>query len=225
MARIFRSWNVVTVWMAAVGLSGCSLWPFAAKDHTAYATPAKRVAAVEQLGAEAASSDPARQQQLTNELALKIQSEPDPIVREAILRASSQFETPMADRILLAALGDADPYVRRTACKLVGGRGNPAAVAELGRVARNDSDVDVRLAATRSLGELGDSAAIAQLSPGLHDSDPAMQLATVESLKLASGQDLGSDVGAWRQWVASQSGTPAAGAALADRSSNVPAGL
>jgi HEAT repeat protein len=206
----------MTILSCIGSVAGCSLWPFAQKDHTSYATPAKRVAAVEQIGAQAAGSDAPRQDQLTLELAQKIQTEPDPIVREAILHAASKFRSQMSDRMLMAALNDTDAYVRQTACRLVSRRGSPAAIAELGRVAKADAEVDVRLAATRALGELRDASAVPYLSGGLADHDPAVQLATVEALKLASGQDLGNDVGAWREWVASRGGGPAE-AAVAGR--------
>lgn len=217
MAQKTRLWRAAAVLFCAGGLSGCSLWPFAEKDRTSYATPSKRVAAVEQIGAQAAASDMPRQEQLTLELAHKIQTEPDPLVREAILRAAAEFRAPMSDRILLAALGDSDSYVRQTACRLVGRRGGATALAELGRVARDDADVDVRLAATRALGKMGGASAIPYLSRGLQDRDPAIQLATVESLKLASGQDLGNDVGRWQEWVAARADPPANGSAIAGR--------
>jgi HEAT repeat protein len=182
-----------------------------------YATPAKRVAEVERIGAQAAESDMPRQEQLSLELAKKIQTEPDPLVREAILRAASQFRTQMAGRMLVLALHDTDPYVRQTACRLVSQRGDASALAELGRVAKSDADVDVRLAATRALGDLGSASAVPFLSAGLEDRDPAIQLATVESLKLASGEDLGNDVGAWREWVAARSPAQVGGATIADQ--------
>lgn len=197
------------------GLTGCSLWPFPAKDHTSYATPAKRVTEIEQIAAQAAISDAAEQQRLTQMLAEKIQAEPDPLVREEIVRTAARFQSPLVERILLASLNDNDPYVRQTGCRLLGSRGTGSAVAELGRVAREDSEIDVRLAATRALGELQDPAAVPHLTAGLHDLDPAIQLTTVESLQLASGQDLGSDVGAWRDWVASRGYTSPSSPAVA----------
>ena len=217
------SWRWLTaILFSTVGLYGCSLWPFPAKDHTSYATPTKRVAEIEQVAAQASGSDSAEQQQLTHILAEKIQSEPDPLVREEIVEAASRFQTPLAERILVASLNDTDPYVRQAGCRMLGRRGGVAAVAELGRVAKEDAEIEVRLAATRALGELGDPAAVPHLAQGLQDRDPAIQLTTVESLKLASGQNLGNDVGAWREWVASRGGTFAADSAVAGRPSSTP---
>jgi HEAT repeat protein len=198
-------------------LTGCSLWPFAEKDRTPYVTPASRVTAIQQLGAQADGADVAAQQELATQLAGQIQTERDPLVREAIIRAAAQMHAPMADRILLAALNDSDSFVRQTACKLVGRRGDVSAVAALGNVAQDDVDIDVRLAATRALGELRHASAVPYLSTGLHESDPAIQLAAVHSLKLASGEDLGNDVGAWREWVASRERNHAGNPSLAGR--------
>lgn len=206
MARIACSRWTLTAVLSAIGLSGCSLWPFGDRVRTSYLTPTDRVAAVERIGRQASGTETPEQEQLTLQLARQIQTEEDPLVREAIVRAASQFRTSMADRMMLAALDDSDPYVRRTACKLVARRQDPSAVAALGEVARSDKDVDVRLAATRALGELRHPSAIEYLSSGLVESDPAIQLATVESLQLVSGEDLGGDVGAWREWVASRQG-------------------
>ena len=217
MAQIRRPLWAAALLVWGVSLAGCSLWPFAEKDRTSYATPAKRVAAVEQIGAQAADSDMPRQEQLSLELAQKIQTEPDPLVREAILQAVSNFRTQMSGQMLQLALGDTDPYVRQTACRLISRRGDTSAMPELGRVAKDDADVDVRLAATRALGDLRNASAVPFLSAGLTDRDPAIQLATVESLKLASGEDLGNDVGAWREWVAARSPSPDGGAAVAGR--------
>ena len=44
---------------------------------------------------------------------------------------------------------------------------------------------------------------INELEVALLDRDPAMQFAGVQSLRQASGEDLGNDVQAWRQYVAS----------------------
>ena len=221
MERTARSRWTLTAFLWAIGLSGCSLWPFADRDRTSYVTPSDRVAAVEEIGRQATGSESPEQEQLALQLARQIQTEEDPLVREAIVRAASQFRTPMADRMLVAALNDSDPYVRQTACKLIGRRQDASAVAALGEIARTDDDVDVRLAATRALGELRHPSAVEHLSSGLHESDPAIQLATVESLQLVSGEDLGGDVGAWREWVASRQhgGRPAA---VAGRTSFTP---
>lgn len=217
MAQIPSSHGLLAALFCIGGLSGCSLWPFPAKERTSHVTPAKRVAAIEALGRQATGENTPDQQQLSVQLARQIQTEHDPLVREAILRAASRTGTPLGNRILLAAVQDTDPFVRQTACRLLGRRGDVGAVAALGNAAKADSDIDVRLAATRALGELGDTSAIPYLSSGLFDTDPALQFAAVESLKLASGENLGNDVGAWREWVASRGSTVPPQAAIAGR--------
>lgn len=209
MARIPWIRTTLAAIFCAGNLCGCSLWPFAKPVRTSHITPAERVEAIEQLARQAPGQTASQQEQLSRELAQQIQTEADPLVREAIVRAVAQLDTALAGRMVLAAIDDTDPYVRQAACNLLGRRGDATAVAALGNAARSDDDIDVRLAATRALGALRDPSAVPYLSGNLHDSDPALQLAAVESLKLASGEDLGNDVGAWREWVAAR-GSPAA---------------
>jgi HEAT repeat protein len=209
----------ISRWSATLGLLlgtwGCSLWPFAEKERTSHITPAKRVAAIEQL-AEEATSAPA-QEQAAQRLVEQIQTEPDPLVREAAIRAASTLQTPLAHRMVLAAINDSDPYVRQTACRLAGSRGDEHAIAALGQAAKGDPDLDVRLAAMRALGEFRNPSSVPYLAAGLHDTDPAVQLAAVESLQRASGEDLGNDVSAWRTWVASRQIAPSSPTSLAGR--------
>lgn len=181
--------------------AGCQFWPFHTPVRTSYVTPAKRIAAVEALGKQASGDDDAKQRQLTDELARQIQSERDPLVREAIIRAVADFETPMAAQILIAGLKDEDLFVRQTCCRLLGKRRDPSTVAALEDVVRSDEDLDVRIAATNSLGALGTPNAIPAISLALHDRDPALQFAGVRAMRVASGKDLGNDVAAWRDFA------------------------
>jgi len=71
----------------------------------------------------------------------------------------------------------------------------------LNKVLTSDTNVDVRLAAARNMGLTKDPSAIPALADSLSDSDPAMQRRAVESLRLLSKKDFGSDVSAWQQYA------------------------
>jgi hypothetical protein len=49
-------------------------------------------------------------------------------------------------------------------------------------------------------------AAISSLAAALKDRDPAMQYAGVEAMKKVTGEELGNDVEAWRQYAANATG-------------------
>ncbi len=177
------------------------MWPFAERDRTSFITPGKRIAEVAAIADQATGTDDLAQQQLTHELARRIQTEPDPLVREAVIRAMSEFRTPMADRVLLAGLKDADERVRIACCRAIGTRRNEAFVPPLAGVLRDAEDLDVRLAAAAALGDIGSDAALAALVVALDDRDPALQYAGVQAMRSASDENLGNEVAAWRQYA------------------------
>jgi hypothetical protein len=187
--------------VAAAAL-GCTAWPLAEKERTTMITPAMRMAAVREFGPRARNADEAEQQRLCEQLALQIQSEPDPLVRQEIQNSAAQFTSPLALKILLAGLQDDDRNVRLTCCNRLADRGDPTAIGPLRARLETDDDLDVRLAAIDALGKISSTESVAALGIALADRDPAVQYASVQALKSASGQDLGNDVTTWQQYVA-----------------------
>lgn len=190
---------------------GCQGWPFRHKDRTDLVTPAMRSAAVRELGARAAEEGPEGQQEACAQLAQQIQSEPDPIVRSAIQQAAAELQTPLASQMLIAGLSDESTTVRTTCCRELGRRGDAAAIDKLAAAVRTDDDFDVRVAAVDALGQIKTDASVVALAAALKDRDPAMQYAGVQAMRGASGQELGNDVQAWRQYADSLQ-APAGGA-------------
>jgi HEAT repeat protein len=173
-----------------------------------------RAASIREIGPRAKDGDAAAQTKACEQLALQIRTEPDPIVRRAIQETVADFQTPMANAILLAGLNDEDRDVKVTCCRLLGQRKEPKAVAPLSKMVAVDADLDVRLAAVDALGAMETKESIAGLAAALKDRDPAMQYAGVEAMKKVSDQDLGNDVQAWRQYADSVAG-PAPAASIA----------
>jgi hypothetical protein len=187
-------------------LSGCTLFR-AKKDNTTIITPSMRAATIRDVGRQVSGYTEAQQAALCDQLAQQIKIEPDPIVRQTIQNTIAECQTPLAGAVVLAGLEDQDADVRRTCCRLVARRGADAqAVAALSRVVAMDADQDVRMAACDALGGIKGDGAVQALAAALNDRDPAMQLAGMEAMKEVSGQDLGNDVQAWRQYAASLPG-------------------
>src|SRR3972149_4025469 len=95
-----------------VALAGCQSslgyrgWPFPEHDRTSFHTPSMRIDTVKQFASRSDGTDSQEQREYTDQLARQIQIEPDPIVREAVIRATSEFRTPLAYQMLEAGLRD-----------------------------------------------------------------------------------------------------------------------
>jgi HEAT repeat protein len=203
--------------VAALALAGCqsvwtpNMWPFPERERTTYTTPKMRVDAVAEFGLRSTGVDSPEQREITDQLARQIQIEPDPLVRQAVVRAISEFRTPIAQQVLEAGLADQDEMVRVACCQELGERAvsglseaGHTSVAALANTLRVDKDMDVRLAATQALGKIKTPEAIQAVTAALEDRDPALQFVGVQSMKSITGKDYGPDVQTWRQVAAGQ---------------------
>jgi hypothetical protein len=208
----FRILRFLLVAGALTVLGGCHSflgyrgWPFPERDHTTFHTPAMRIDTVKQFARQTDGTDSPSQRALTDQLARQIQIEPDPLVREAIIRAAADFHTPLAIQIVEAGLGDSSRVVRVACCQALGQRAEPRCVPSLAKTLRDDEEMDVRLAAAEALGKINSPESMAALVPALDDRDPAMQYVGVQSMKSITGKDYGGDVAVWRQ--VATGGTP-----------------
>jgi HEAT repeat protein len=208
---------------ALVATVGCSAitgyrgWPLPEHDRTSFHTPKMRLDAIQQFAARADGTDSSEQQEHVNQLARQIQIEPDPLVREAIVRATGEFRTALSFQILEAGLKDESAQVRIASCESLGVRADARAVPGLAAVLRDDEEKDVRLAATEALGSIKDPTAVGALAIALEDRDPAMQYVGVQSMKSVTGKDYGGDVAAWRQVAAGQSPPEPPAPSIAER--------
>jgi len=103
---------------------------------------------------------------------------------------------------LLQALKADDEEVRTSPCLALGQIGDPRAVpvllAGLGEDQPGDSEPDLRETAARALGGCHDARAVAPLLLCLRE--PALRKTAAEALTAITGQDFGSDAGAWEKW-------------------------
>ena len=84
--------------------------------------------------------------------------------------------------LLVSALHDEDPFVRRAAAEALGLLEEPAGLIPLGAAARSDVDAGVRQAAAGALGKLKHQRSLELLLEVLDDFDPGVRKAAVEAL-------------------------------------------
>jgi HEAT repeat protein len=217
-----KRWPMLVLALAILLGSGCAdtrtkmshswkkTWGYV-DDHPnrpAIQSPNERVVELRALASEAPKRTLAEQEEVSANLAQAIRTELDPFIRAEIVRTMANFQTASATAVLSAGLKDPDSTVRVACCEALGKRGGPESVQVLSEALTNDTDLDVRLAAARALGETKDNAAIAALGQALEESDPALQLRAVESLRLVSGREYGNDVTAWREFAAGRDPAP-----------------
>jgi len=190
--------------LAIVTLTGCASMPWQEQQRTSIITPRMRMAAIQEMGAQASDADADEQQKLSEQLATQIQAEPDPLVRRAIQESIGQMSTPLARNVLIAGLQDDDLDVRLTCCQFLGQRTDPSVISALRVALETDEQLDVQLAAIDALGQIKSPQSVTALAFAVNDRDPALQYAGVLALKSVSGQDLGNNVTAWREYAASE---------------------
>jgi hypothetical protein len=203
--------------VAVSTLGGCSSLPFMEKERTSIITPGMRMAAVREIGPRANNADSAEQQRLCEQLALHIQTEPDPLVRLEIQNTVAQFSVPLALKMLLAGLHDENLDVRLTCCYRLAERGDATAIGPLRKVLETDSELDARLAAIDALGQIDSTETVAALALALDDRDPAVQYAGVQALKAVSGEDFGNDVSSWQMYVKGETPPAKPSVSIAER--------
>lgn len=200
--------SALLVLLLAAMLPGCAKrfggpWPFGS-DETAdlakYGPVAvQRIDEIQAQAKKAAQADAGQQEAFTADLARRMQQETNCTVRMAIISVLTKFNTASANAVLYAGLKDPEPDVRVACCEAWGKRPGPDATRILSETLSSDTDHDVRMAAVKALSSAGDKEAVKALGIALEDPDPSMQYVAVASLRNVTGQNLGSDVNAWRE--------------------------
>ena len=133
------------------------------------------------------------------------------ISRALICRTLGVLGRPAARTNILAAANDEDALVRAEACRALGRVGKPEDATILCQVMQLDSTIECRVAAVESLGDLKapDRRVNELLVQGMEDDQPAIRVASLESLRKISGSDLGVEALAWKKWVENSVPKPA----------------
>lgn len=94
---------------------------------------------------------------------------------------------------------DESKYVREQAADALGKIGDTRATGPL-IAALEDKESDVRAKAARALGKIGDKRAVEPLIAALEDERSYVRKQAAEALSKITGEDLGKDLRAWREW-------------------------
>lgn len=156
---------------------------------------------LQELAAAAPRMQQAEQERVSRDIANLFNDDPIVLLRIEAVRSLVPFRTQVASDTLVQASKDESADVRIAACQALADRQDPQGIAALQSVIGSDTEIDVRLAAARALGTFRSQQSMNALALALDDPDPAMQFRVMESLRNVSGQNLGGNVVAWREFV------------------------
>ena len=164
-------------------------------------TKRENLRAIVQTAAQGTAAD---QENAAKQLVDIIETNPVRLVRIEAVRLLGDLDSPTAESGLLRAAKDPSSEVRLAAVHACGSKSNLAALRALQEMVGADTDVDVRLAAARQLQYFKEPGAIQALALALEDPNPALQIRAADSLQVVTGQGLGRDIQAWRQYARAQ---------------------
>jgi len=165
-------------------------------------TPTQKVDRLRQLAVDSQSMTADQQRAVTRELITTLSNETNPLLRRELVRTLGGMSVQEAAEGLQIALDDDNHQVRIAACEAWGRRPDAQSVDILASVLSEEDDVDVRLAASQALSRRTDQSAIIHAAATLEDRDPAVQLATMESLRNATGATIGDNISEWKSYLA-----------------------
>lgn len=215
-----RLWQWSWIVWTGIGAAGCAEAPFGLarlnpmlveewkKDEQYGPTFHTKMEELQALATAAPTLPPAEQQRLSAELQSMVRTEKNPLMIRQLVRTLAAFPTETSLDGLRLATEHSDPDVRVVACEGWRMKGGREGLEQLAKMLSSDTDVDVRIAAAREISAFKDPIAVQALGAALDDTNPALQHRAVQSLKLVTGRDMGDNVAAWREYVASGGAKP-----------------
>jgi hypothetical protein len=133
----------------------------------------------------------------------RIQDE-DARVRSAGARGLANHGRPRHALMLVDALEDREPVVRREAARGLQRLHNPQVIPRLVRAVDHEQerDVEVRIEAAYALGQYPQNRVFEALKKALRDRNLAVNFAAADSLRYLTGEDFGPAVTEWERWGA-----------------------
>ena len=144
--------------------------------------------------------------EIAEKLAEQIRNEPNAFLRQEIVRALAECETPEAANILRQGLNDESVDVQIQCCRGWGKWGTEESVRVLGQVLENQlATLDLKVAAIDALQSVGNQEGVPFLVPLLDKrEDPALQYSSLKALQKITGKRLPDDQEAWQAYVAEE---------------------
>lgn len=208
--RLFQI-GLLALVLISVGCAEGALWkagkysPWAQKQWAEEEQIANTLFSRKKLMADAANSvvgAPVEQQQkVAEQLSDVLYRDSVLLLRLHALDLLGNLDCPKSLEAIGNAVRDNNSDIRIAAIKSLQKMSYDKAVPMLQEIIGSDSNIDVRLAATRALGNFPGERTVAALSLAIEDTDPALQLRAAESLQKVTGESLGRDIGAWKQYV------------------------
>lgn len=162
--------------------------------------PADRMKQIAALGQAAGRVDQQREESYITALTTIIKSDLDSNCRAEAVKAVAKFNVPSAAYALNLALTDKAKHVRIAACNAWAKRSNPKDGAEaINALLVAEDDKDVSLAAIHALSACGQASSNEALGRMLATSDPALQIAAMNSLGTIHSNP-SRDLEQWRQY-------------------------
>jgi hypothetical protein len=150
-----------------------------------------------------ARRDFAQQEPYTRRYRQIAQSDPEPTVRAAALRALNASRDKSAVPVFIAALTDRSDLVRLQAAKALSNVPDASAAEPLSRVLGNQAETrDVRIAASEALRHYRDLGVARVLVGTVSGRDFSIAWQSRWSLKILTGKDLGYSERAWLEYLA-----------------------
>lgn len=147
--------------------------------------------------------DFAQQERFTRRYRQIAQSDPDPTVRAAAIRALNASRDQAAVPVFIAALTDKSDMVRLQAAKALSNIPDPSAAEPLSRVLGNMAEArDVRIAAAEALRHYRNTDVARVLAGTVGGRDFSVAWQSRWSLKILTGRDLGYDERKWLELLA-----------------------
>ena len=150
---------------------------------------------------EAIAGGSDRQEKTSQYLSDIITNDPILLLRIEATRLLGELDTETALSALLIASKDREFEVRLASIRSLQNRSEDLAGQVLAGLASSDSNINVRIRATAALGRYDTAITKQVLADVIKDPNPAIQLRAAEALATMTGQDFGTDIRAWQEYL------------------------
>lgn len=202
-------WVLIVTGLAAVGASGC-MGPVGTTAASAMNKirssddPNLRYLAFVRLGELSIYDDDAQKVDATRVLKAALASGDEPSAsRAALCRSLGALGRPEARSVLLKSVEDSEPLVRAEALRALGKVGSEDDPTVLAQHMVADTSLECRIAAIEGLGMMQplDPRYLMSLTRGMENQEPAIRLASYDSLRKLTGKDLGVAPAPWKKFA------------------------
>lgn len=191
----------------ALGVAGCA--PYVGTTARSFLghiqknpDPNIRYIAYSKLGGRDVFDSDEQKREAVETLIEKYQDGGEPVaIRAMICRTLGELGDPRAREVLLKAVHHQEAVIKIEACRALGKVGLPEDATVLAQIMTLDLLEDARIAAVEGLADLKshDPRIYRVLLDAMEHDDPAIRLASLNTLRALTGKDLGTEAEAWQR--------------------------